>query len=122
LQLRSKSYLEHLYSDQHLSINEIARLIDVSHSVVLAAIERFGIPQNGNGHKRQGQIPFGFNYIDYKIVKNKEEQNVIRMIRQLRASGSSLREIANEMNQKLIPTKNSGIWQANTVKKILSRI
>jgi len=61
LQLRSKFYLEQLYSDRQLSVREIASLTDLSHSVVLAAMERFGIPQNGNGHKRQGQIPFGFN-------------------------------------------------------------
>jgi len=80
-----------LYSERHLSVREIASLTDLSHSVVLAAMERFGIPQNGNGHKRQGQISFGFNYIDYKIMKNKEEQDVIRMIRQYRAGGLSLR-------------------------------
>jgi len=80
-----------LYSERHLSVREIASLTDLSHSVVLAAMERFGIPQNGNGHKRQSQISFGFNYIDYKIMKNKEEQDVSRMIRQYRAGGLSLR-------------------------------
>ena len=122
LQLRSKSYLEQLYTGRHLSVREIADLADLSHSAVLAAMDRFGITQNGNGHKRPGQIPFGYSYTDYQLVKNKAEQDVIRMIRQLRASGSSLREIADEMNQKLIPTKNSGIWQANTVRKILMRV
>ena len=121
VQLRSKSCLECLYLDQHLSIREIARLTDVSHSVVLEAINRFGIPQNGNGHRHPGQIPFGFDYTDYHLVKNKTEQEVIRMIRQLRASGLSLWKIAGELNRRLIPTKNSGIWQANTVRKILTR-
>jgi hypothetical protein len=111
-----------LYSERHLSVREIASLTDLSHAVVLAAMERFGIPQNGNGHKRQGPISFGFNYIDYKIMKNKEEQDVSRMIRQYRAGGLSLRQIAGQLNRGLIPTKNSGIWQANTVKKILSRV
>jgi hypothetical protein len=120
--MRSKSCLEHLYLNQHLSIREIARLTDVSHSVVLGAINRFGIPQNGNGHKHPGQIPFGYDYTNYHLVKNKTEQEVIRMIRQLRASGLSLWKIAGELNRRLIPTKNSGIWQANTVRKILTRI
>jgi DNA invertase Pin-like site-specific DNA recombinase len=81
-----------------------------------------GIPLNGNGHKRKGQIPFGFEYRDYRLIKNKEEQEIIRMIRQYRVKGLSLRKIADELNQKLIPTKNCGIWQANTVRKILERI
>ena len=43
------------------------------------------------------------------------------MIRQYRAAGLSLREIAGRLNQCLIPTKKSGIWQANTVRNILAR-
>jgi hypothetical protein len=121
VQLRSKSYLERLYLNQHLSIREIARLTEVSHSVVLEAINRFGIPQNGNEHKHPGQIPFGYDYTDFHLVKNKTEQEAIRMIRQLRASGLSLWKIAGELNRRLVPTKNSGIWQANTVRKILTR-
>jgi hypothetical protein len=34
LQLRSKSYLEALYTGKHLSVREIANLTDLSHSVV----------------------------------------------------------------------------------------
>ena len=98
--MRSKSYLEQLYSGRHLSVREIANRTDLSHSVVLATMDRFGIPQNGNGHKRPGQIPFGFEYTDYQLVKSKAEQGVIRMIRQYRAGGLSLRQIAGRLQRK----------------------
>lgn len=62
--MRSKSYLEQLYLNEHLSIREIARSTDASHSVVVEAMKRFDIPQNGNGHKHPGQIPFGYEYTD----------------------------------------------------------
>ena len=42
-------------------------------------------------------------------------------MRQLRSNGLSLRKIAEELNRRLIPTKNHGLWQANTVRKILER-
>ncbi len=42
LQLRSKTYLEQLYSGRRLSVREIAGLTDLGHSVVLAAMDRFG--------------------------------------------------------------------------------
>jgi DNA-binding CsgD family transcriptional regulator len=122
LQLRSKSFLERLYLRDHLSVNEVARMTKISHSTVLAALSRFDIPQTGNGHKQPGQIPFGFEYADYQLVKSKAEQEVVRMIRQYRAGGLSLRQIAGQLNQYLIPTKNGGIWQANTVRKILARV
>jgi hypothetical protein len=88
--VRSKTYLEQLSSGKHLSVREIASLTDLSHFVVLEAMKRCGIPQNGNGHKHPGQIPFGYEYTDYRLVKNKTEQEVIRMIRQFLASGLSL--------------------------------
>ncbi len=122
LKVRSKSFLMNLYSKEKLSVREIAKLTRTSHSTILLALSKIGIPLNGNGHKRKGQIPFGFDYRDYRLIRKKEEQEVIRMIRQYRVNGLSLRKIADELNQKLIPTKNCGIWQANTVRKILERI
>jgi len=76
LRLWSRAYLEELYTGRHLSAREIAGLGGVSRSVVLAALGRFDIPQNGNGHKRPGQIPFGFDYTDYRLVRNQAEQEV----------------------------------------------
>jgi hypothetical protein len=85
--LRSKSYLSQLYRGRHLSARQIARLTDVGRSVVLATLDRFGIPPNGNGRTHPGQLPFGFDYSGYRLVKNKAEQNAIRLIRQGRAGG-----------------------------------
>ena len=119
--LRNKSYIERLYCNNHLSIREIARKLNVSHSSVFAAIKRYGSLQQVKDRKRKGQIPFGFEYINYQLLKKKDEQEVIRMIRQLKENGLSLREIADKLNNKLIPTKNNGIWHANTIRKILLR-
>ena len=110
-----------MYKREKLSVREIARVTETSHSTILCALAKMGIEQNGNGHKRMGQIPFGYEYKDFKLIKSKEEQGVIRMIRQYRMNGLSLRKIAEKLNQKLVPTKNYGVWQANTVKKILER-
>jgi len=105
---------------EHLSAREIERLFDASHAGVLKALDRFGIARNGNGHKRTGHLPFGFDYLNHQLVKNSGEQAAIRMMRQYRAGGLSLREIAGNLNLKLIPTKQNGIWQANTVREILA--
>jgi len=44
------------------------------------------------------------------------------VIKQLKSSGFSIRGIAGELNKRLIPTKNNGIWHANMVRKILARV
>ena len=121
LRLRSRNFLEGLYTSEHLSAPEIARLADVSRSTVLEALDRFGTPRNGNGHKRTGHLPFGFDFLNHHLVKNSAEQATIRWIRQCRSGGLSLRWIADKLNQMLIPTKQNGVWQANTVREILSR-
>ena len=125
LLLRSRSFLREKYIRQHLSARQIAQEVGTSHSTVLSALSAAGL--NGedrkNGHNTlKGQIPFGYVVADRHLVKDPEEQAVIRLARQLRASGLSLRKIAEELNRRLVPTKNNGIWQANTVKKILDRV
>jgi len=90
--LRSKGVLETLYRRERLSAREIERLLGVSHAGVLEALDRFAIPPNGDGRKRTGQLPSGFDYLDHQIVKNGAEQAAIRMMRQYRAGGLSLRK------------------------------
>jgi len=120
--LRSRSYLAQLYTRRGLSAREVARTMGVSHGSILAALDRYGIQRNDSSPKRKGQVPFGFDYANSKLVRNKQEQEVIRIMRQYRVSGRSLREIADNLNQKLVPTNSAGIWQANTVRKILARV
>jgi hypothetical protein len=120
-QLRSKSYPAQLYRGRHLSARQIARLTEVSRSTALSALGRFGIPKNGHIRAHPGQLPFGYDYQSYRLVKNQAEQGVIRLMRQCRADGLSLRQIAGQLNQRLVPSKSSGVWQANTVRLILAR-
>ena len=43
-------------------------------------------------------------------------------MRQLQGGSQSLNGIARELDRRLVPTKNAGIWQASTVAKILNRL
>ena len=115
--MQSKQHLKTLVK-QHLSSREIGRELQISHQAVLSAIEKCGLNgSNGTDRQKPGQIPFGWDYIDYQLKKNREEQEVIRVIKQLKSSGFSLRGISSKFNKQLVPTKNNGIWHANTVKK-----
>jgi len=42
-------------------------------------------------------------------------------IRQGWAGGLSLRQIVNQLNERLVLSKDGGTWQANTVRRILAR-
>jgi hypothetical protein len=94
----------------------------VSRSTALAALSRCGISKKGCNRTHPGQLPFGYDYQDYRLVKNEAEQCVIRLMRQDRTSGLTLRQIAGQLNQRLVPTKSNGTWQANTLRLILARV
>ena len=121
LRLRSKAVLERLYTREHISAREISRLAGASRSGVLKALARFGVPREKGHSVRTGHVPFGFEYINHQLVKNEAEQAAIRMMREQRTGRLSLRAIAEVLNRAFIPTKQNGVWQANTVRGILAR-
>ena len=107
-----------------LSAFQIAARLEVSHSALLSALAKLEITGLGgrNGHAAKGQAPLGWDLHDARFVKNGAEQQLIRLVRQLQGGGASLRGIARELNRRLVPTKNAGLWQPNTVAKILRRL
>jgi hypothetical protein len=113
-----------MHEQAGLSAHQIASRLGVSHSAVLVALGKLGIACKAprNCHAVKGQVPFGWDFQDCRLVKNGAEQQVIRLMRQLQGGGESLNAIARELNRRLVPTKNAGIWQANTVGKILHRV
>jgi len=73
---------------------------------------------------RVGQIPFGSDLLEdgKTLVPNVREQAVIEQLEALRESGMSYQRIADDLNQKNVPTKEAGkAWKANTVRRILMR-
>jgi len=74
--------------------------------------------------ERAGGIRYGYDLDDSgsKLIPNEAEQAVIRGIIEDRALGASLREIADDLNRRQIPTKNGrGGWKHTAVKRILER-
>lgn len=122
LLLKSRVFLRKLYQDEGLSTNAIARRIGVGQSTVSDAIQRHGLAKAPEDHaKRPQQVPYGYDFKSGKLVQSRSEQQIIRMVRQLRAAGMTLRDIAAHLNRKLISTKRGGVWNATTVRRILRR-
>ena len=94
----------------------------MSRSAVGEALKRYGFAKKDKPKARHpGQIPFGWDWKDGKLVKNQKEQKTIRWIQQMQKTGKSLRGIAKVLNESNVPTKNGGVWQANTVGLIVLR-
>lgn len=76
--------------------------------------------KHDNGFKTGGEVPFGFDLIEGgRLVKNQEEQRIIKLIKGLRKQAVSYRAICAELEGKGIKTKKGGLkWNPKTVRKI----
>ena len=75
-------------------------------------------------NERVGNIPFGWDLDgdNGQLVANEDEQHVIQRIHELRAEGLSLRDIAGELDDAGIQTKQGRRrWSAKVVRDILRR-
>jgi len=68
-----------------------------------------------------GQVPYGFERVGGILQPDPMQQFVLKRIHELRENGASLSEIARQLVDSAIPTRNGGTWQPNTIRKILSR-
>lgn len=85
-------------------------------------------PLNGNAKqfdnkfvKRGGTTPYGWAYLDGKLVIDPKEQIIVRQIIKLHQSGKSNQEIADHLNSKKIPTRNRAVWRRCTIRSIIFR-
>ena len=74
--------------------------------------------KKARGEKTGGNVPFGFEVVNGKLIENVEEQAVISKIRELRANGLSLRKIAEKLNDEGIKTKTGKAWNAMQISRI----
>jgi len=70
-----------------------------------------------------GSPPLGFEAIEKELRKTQDElivvQEIFKMKRGRGKNKLSLRQIANRLNEQMIPTKRGGKWYAGTVRYIL---
>jgi hypothetical protein len=83
-QVLYRGELARLYCDVGLSARQIARRVEASHSMVLAYLNRYGIEirRDDLPDRRKGQVPFGWELREHRLVKDPIEQEIIRMMRQ----------------------------------------
>ncbi|WP_041286135.1 recombinase family protein [Desulfomonile tiedjei] len=72
--------------------------------------------------KRIGELPYGYDLADDgKLVENETEQRALTIIRDMKNAGSSLRTIANHLNEHGYTPKKSPVWTHGHVQSVLRR-
>ena len=72
-----------------------------------------------NGGVLGFNIPYGYDYVDGKLLVNEDEAKQVKNIFQMYLNGLSMKKIADVLNSKSIPTKQNKIWGSQTVFMIL---
>ena len=62
--------------------------------------------------------PYGFDRDGGNLVENRTELKAVKLINELRTSGYSLRDTADELNRRGIETKRGKTWHASTISYI----
>ena len=62
------------------------------------------------GEKTGGEVPDGFRVEVSKLVPDRAEQEVIGLIKELKATGLSFEGIAEELGRRGIPRRAGGPW------------
>lgn len=70
--------------------------------------------------QRIGTIPYGWSLAkdDKTLVPDEREQAVVKMIKRLRSQGSSLRSIAEKLQQRGIKPRSGKRWYPTTIRNI----
>ena len=72
-----------------------------------------------NGTYKVSYPPYGYDYIDGKMVVNTEQSKVVRRIFAMVLSGSSSAEIARKLNEEGVATKRGGSWTSTTINGMI---
>ncbi len=70
---------------------------------------------------RGGRTPFGFDYLDSKLVENPRELHAVRKIIELWNSGIGPTDVARKMNRLKLKSRNGKQWDHSVVSGIILR-
>lgn len=116
--------------EKGLSLRDIEERTGIAKSTIRETLKKSGFALrnslNGNSSKidnkqtkRGGSTPFGYAYLDGKLLMDPKEQVALRKILRLWNSGKSYQAIADELNDKKIPTRSGKPWIRSVVKSII---
>ncbi len=110
------------YQENGLSLRQIAAKKVHSRSTIQKNLKRADIKLRapGQSHGNPSQLRFGYRKHACKVVTHMGEQQVIAAIKDLRAEGMTMRQIAQRMTVLKIPSKNGKLkWHPMMIKRII---
>lgn len=123
------SEIKALYQRNGLSAAQIAEKYGVSKSFVLAVVHRLGVKTAKAGRStdpnnyRNSSPPYGYAVRDGKLVPNKSEMKICRLVIEFRGRrGLSTTQVTKELEIRGFKNrKGRTVWNTNTILNIFER-
>jgi hypothetical protein len=118
--------------EKGLSLRDIEERTGIPKTTIRETLTKSGFalrnPISGNAKmidikstKRGGSTPFGYAYLDGKLLIDPKEQIALRKIQTFHEKGKSYQAIADELNNKKIPTRSGKPWIRSVVRSIIMK-
>jgi DNA invertase Pin-like site-specific DNA recombinase len=91
---------------------------------IIAARTRAALAAKKARGERAGTVPFGYGLgaDGQRLVPRADEQDILRLVRELHDAGHSLRAIADELNRRGYRARSGAAWRHQYVAKQLRRL
>jgi len=117
---------------QGLSLREIERQTGFVKTTIKKTLNDGGLVLRNNRNRQKfnsktprvmkaGTIPYGYAYLEGKLVKDPKEYRTVLKIQKLWRSGKSCSAIATILNKQKTPTRMGGRWGKSVIARILKR-
>ena len=103
-------------------INAIMEALDVYERMTIAMkLARGRATKAHYGDKPAGVCPYGYQYSHDKksVIINPDEAEVVKMMFTMAQTGTSLQKIADELNNRRIPSRSGKPWKRGSIHAIL---
>jgi len=88
-------------------------------SLIRARTKAAMLAKGRRGEYTGGEAPYGYRAQGANVVKDEDEQRVVKLILWMRGEGPA--EIARKLNAEHVPCRGS-VWHAKSVSRILSKV
>lgn len=106
--------------ESELMLSVLSSLAE-SESISISENNKWAIQKRfQNGTFKISYPPYGYENIDGKMVVNPKQAEVVKYIFAEVLSGKGTQKVADDLNQKGIPSKKGGHWTASTIRGILT--
>lgn len=99
-----------------MSLREIAEITNIPKATILKTFQKYKVTRR---QTKIGQAPYGFAYLEGKLVVDPKEHLIVRKIISFHHKGYSMRAISRELNSRKLFNRKGTKWHNGVIKSVI---